>query len=616
MYNSEGNSTGPTFAPFERFGMTSTLTSTPAATVFGEAHLRTDGDLLLVAFGPDGSLWSIEASGLLRHWTAAGQPLSSVALSDLETEWAFSKDARVLASASKDLGLWDTATGRELSAVPQETWISAIAFNADSAFVATGHDDGTVRYWNRTARALVHTLSQHKTAISALAFHPDGKTLAVASEDCTITLWNVETGQLLRTLTGHTDRIPALAWHPTKQILVSAGWDTTARVWDAATGSPIILLNDHATQVNALAVSPDGKLLATVDSAQKIRVWDFAGNKLLRTLTGPTVEVRSLAFAPDGSTLAATGDRVVHLWNAVTGQSLSGSEQRSKVKSTASVNHDGTLLASNAGGLAVKIWNVASKQLQSTLTDAGQIHQVAFSPKSPLLAAACGDRVRLWDSATGKVHLDLDGPEEPLALVAFSPDGTTLAASGYVGTSVWLWSTTSGEPLLVIPDPLAGYGLQAIAFHPQGRLLAVAGIDWLATSGSTGAISIWDLKTRSKINSLPEGSMSIAFDPRGHRLAASTRDCSIVVYDAVSFELQTELIGHDGAIDCLAYSPSGDLLASGDDETIRFWNDAGDEIALIEVDSKVTTLSFSPDGKSLFAAHANTTCTKYDVPQG
>jgi WD40 repeat protein len=598
--------------------MTSTLmpAGTPAARVFGESHLRTDGDLLLVAFTPDGSLWSLESSGRLRRWTKTGEPISVVELSDLEIEWAFSKDMRVVASGSKELSLWDASSGQVLTAVRQDSWITALAFNADAAFLATGHDDGSIRYWDLAGHSAVHTFRHHKMPISALAFHADGKTLAAASEDRTITLWSIETGKHLGALAGHTDRIPALAWHPARKVLVSAGWDTTARVWDTDELKPLILLNNHASQVTSLAFSPDGNLLASADSGRNIHIWDGDKFTLRRALTGPAVEIRSLAFAPDNSTLAVTGDRVIHFWNAVTGQPLLGSEERSRVKPSISVSRDGTLLASNTSGQACKIWDIGTRQLQRSLIDAGQIHQVEFSPAAALIAAACGTTVRVWDSATGQLHLELDGPDDPLAIVAFSPDGTVLAASGYQNPAVWIWSVRSGEPLLIIPDPLEGCAPMDLAFHPDGKVLAVAGVDWLATGGSTGALSLWDLKERLEVNSLIDGSTAVAFHPTGDRLAASTLDRTIGLYDAASLDLQAELLGHDGALTCLAYSPDGKLLASGsDDHTIRLWNADGEEVAVIEVASKVTALVFSPSGESLFAAHANTTCSQYGVAQ-
>ena len=43
--------------------------------VFGEPCFHTDGDIAAVAFAADGTLYSIDESGVLRHWDAAGKQL-------------------------------------------------------------------------------------------------------------------------------------------------------------------------------------------------------------------------------------------------------------------------------------------------------------------------------------------------------------------------------------------------------------------------------------------------------------------------------------------------------------------------------------------------------------
>src|SRR3989442_3754936 len=90
--------------------------------VFGDARFHTDGDLLAVAFAADGTLWSLEEPGVLRHWNAAsGQQMGWIFLSDLETLWNFSQDGGFLISASDDLSLWDVATGQILSSISQSS---------------------------------------------------------------------------------------------------------------------------------------------------------------------------------------------------------------------------------------------------------------------------------------------------------------------------------------------------------------------------------------------------------------------------------------------------------------------------------------------------------------
>src|SRR5216683_2267431 len=252
----------------------------PVLRVFGDLCFHTDGDLQVLAFGPEGHLWSIEDLGVLRKWNpSTGQQLRWTFLSDLETLWAISPDCRLIASAAADLTLWDMASGKILDTMQQPSWVTAIAFGPSDKLLATGHDDGIVR------------------------------------------VWDTASGSLAGTLKGHTDRIQALAWHPNGHRLVSGGWDTTARLWNTQTFEPIILLNGHADQVTALAFNPNGSLLACADSADAIHIWDSEAGKSLQVLKEHEAEIRCLTFTPDGGRLASAGaDRVIHLWDARQGR--------------------------------------------------------------------------------------------------------------------------------------------------------------------------------------------------------------------------------------------------------------------------------------------------------
>src|SRR5438105_2355395 len=86
---------------------------------FGEPQWHADGVLLALGYAADGSLWSVEDPGVLRHWDRSGRLLGRHLLTELETLWAFGPKAELLASGSDDLVVWETATQKQLASLPQ-----------------------------------------------------------------------------------------------------------------------------------------------------------------------------------------------------------------------------------------------------------------------------------------------------------------------------------------------------------------------------------------------------------------------------------------------------------------------------------------------------------------
>jgi WD40 repeat protein len=246
----------------------------------------------------------------------------------------------------------------------------------------------------------------------------------------------------------------------------------------------------------------------------------------------------------------------------------------------------------------------------------GAIHVLAGSPDGKLIAGGGNDnRVRIWDASTGKLEAILEGQKGKVAAAAFSPNGELLATASDVDGMVWLWNVKTLEPVLVIPEAADACTVETLAFHPQGKLLAVGGIDWLATGGSDGAICIWDIQENRSTVVFDRGATRIAFDPTGRWLAAASLSESICLWDMEKNDLARELVGHHESVTSVAFSPDGLRLASGsDDRTLRLWTiPSGDLEAVSTLDSAIKALCFSPDGRYLFTGNGNTTSYQLEV---
>jgi WD40 repeat protein len=305
--------------------------------------------------------------------------------------------------------------------------------------------DASIRLVGGGKTITVLTLSGHSDWIFSVAFSPDGKLVASGSQDGTIRFWQVDTGHGLHTLTGHNgSSVCSVAFSPDGKLVASGAWDDTVRVWKYELymdmGNLVHTL-DHDDTVFSVAFSPDGKLLASGSGSwdKTIKLWQVDTGNLVRTLSGHWGGVRSVAFSPDGKLLASGGgDNTIKLWNVTTGAEV---RTLSDWAFSVAFSPDGKLLASGGDDNTIKLWNVTTGAEVRTLSGHSDwVFSVAFSPDGKLLASGSGDNtIKLWDVTTGAEVRTLSGHSDWVTSVAFSPDGKLLV-SGSDDKTIRVWN--------------------------------------------------------------------------------------------------------------------------------------------------------------------------------
>jgi WD40 repeat protein len=226
------------------------------------------------------------------------------------------------------------------------------------------------------------------------------------------------------------------------------------------------------------------------------------------------------------------------------------------------------------------------------------IASIAMNPDGSLLAFGTYDDslVHLVDVSTGEMVLSLEGHTNTVDHLAFSPDGRMLASTGTAGLepkdgSVRIWEVETGKQLAVFETS----GINQVAFNPDGTLLAGAGL-------GEAKIILWDMQTLTEKTTLNGVSRAVAFSPTGNLLASGSKDNLVHILDLrTSIEIMT-LSGHQGWVGCIAFSPTGELLASGaDDQTLILWDTTTSQKPrfLTGHKSEIGFVSFSPDGSLL-----------------
>jgi WD40 repeat protein len=485
----------------------------------------------------------------------------------------------------------------------------------------------------------VVTFGGHRSWVVDAALSPDGKRGASVGDDGMLREWDAVTGAEVASVfleppidpeSGHSDaRNPwRVAFIGNDGVVVTRS--AALRAYDWARLTPRWSVVNAGDLVTSMASSPDGQTVAVATPFEVALYRSGDGKELARSRTPleasviPYVYLGSIgpfvAFSPEGSRLVWAASSLIRVLdpNASLADIGAATVQPQVIAFAVGPNADWIAVSSS--------YDLPGTVRQIRINDGSTLHSfpnaarsIAVSSDGRLIAAATPGPV-VWDTNGNTVVQKYDQIASGLSA---DPPPIFSRKQPVIAFSDQLWNLDGTE----LMRPIASSSRE-MGFDPGGDVLVEAIPVVGSPTGSYYSVgSSTPTRTVAFATGAGEGLTSPSLSPDGSTLAAqSPGGGQLRLWSTSTGAVVHEFSAYSQYVDVITWSTDGSLLATtgadaladaGPSFSVKIWRSADATLAsTIPANVRVSSIAFSPDGKTLVSADDRGRVALWSAPAG